>query len=34
MPPAFAPRSHAEYMALNAEAKGEPEIFIKDWRDL
>lgn len=24
------PRSHAEYMALNAEAKGEPEIFIKD----
>ncbi len=24
------PRSHAEYMALNAEARGEPEIFIKD----
>jgi flavin-dependent dehydrogenase/ferredoxin len=24
------PRTHAEYMALNAEAKGEPEIFIKD----
>jgi flavin-dependent dehydrogenase len=26
----IAPRSHAEYMALNAEARGEPEIFIKD----
>lgn len=24
------PRSHADYMALNAEAKGEPEIYIKD----
>jgi flavin-dependent dehydrogenase len=24
------PRSHPEYMALNADAKGEPEIFIKD----
>jgi flavin-dependent dehydrogenase/NAD-dependent dihydropyrimidine dehydrogenase PreA subunit len=24
------PRSHAEYMALNGEARGEPEIFIKD----
>ncbi len=24
------PRSHAEYMALNAEPKGQPEIFIKD----
>jgi flavin-dependent dehydrogenase/NAD-dependent dihydropyrimidine dehydrogenase PreA subunit len=26
----IAPRSHAEYMALNGEARGEPEIFIKD----
>ena len=24
------PRSHAQYMALNADAKGQPEIFIKD----
>jgi flavin-dependent dehydrogenase len=24
------PRTHAEYMALNAEAKGQPEIFVKD----
>jgi len=24
------PRSHAEYMALNAEPRGEPEIFIKN----
>jgi flavin-dependent dehydrogenase/NAD-dependent dihydropyrimidine dehydrogenase PreA subunit len=24
------PRTHAEYMALNAEAKGQPEIYIKD----
>jgi ferredoxin len=26
----IAPRTHAEYMALNAEAKGQPEIFVKD----
>lgn len=26
----IAPRTHAEYMALNAEAKGQPEIYIKD----
>ena len=26
----IAPRGHAEYMALNAEARGEPEIFVKN----